>query len=959
MQQRRGYLDFTVDKFRNQLLLLISAFALCNAAGYAQRVAEPADTAGDYAQLERYAENIYAFSRAYPQEKVYLHMDNRSYYVGDTIFFKAYVMHAATHRLSNISRVLYVELLGENGVEVDHKKLKIEGGMCAGSFTVGDGYRTGYYEIRAYTRNMINFGREAMPWINIHMPIAENKLHPYAITDDDRLSATHSPEPLLREVFATPFWQQSIVEDATHCQFSRVFPIYMRPEKAGQYKKEMDWYPMHSALAMPREVEEELRDDSLRIAFYPEGGALVAGVTSCVAIDVHDQWGREQEVRGYVVEGRDTVATFETETRGRGTFDLLPKRGRRYVAHVTYRGRQYRYRLPDVVDEGAVLSVVPPIKGGDAAFTVATTRSQAEPLGWTLMCRGALTAFDTLNVMPGVARTVILRDEQLQGGVNQLTLYSTRGEVLAERLFFVCPKSEPARLLLTTSPPDTLRPFEEVTLDFQCNASNGYFSQANFSIAVTDADERDATFDTGSLWSELLLSSDLKGFIKDVNSYFTHTNDTVMARDIDLLMRVQGWRRYEWTTMAGAREYVHRYAPEQGLLLEGRVVSDLVSREDFIDASKYKPYGNLAMRVEMRDPLIVMDDTFAIDSLGRFSIDLKKDFFGEVPMTISLFEPDGKVRKEGFYSRLKFAYPVIERAFSPSTTPYNYYQTHSPEEDWERTMVQNVEWQGDFHIDNVDVKKRRKRTSEINLDAPDIVVDYYKEWNRLIDRGIPNANYYDCADCYMVEIGAGNGVSDSEANNEGSGDVAIDPAEHNFIRMHYTLGRSRLWGRVARLPDSIFVYDKRQGEGRRRRYQAYLMPKTINIYTNLASRDPMGTPIDANTESRAYVVWKPEYHKRSLSPKKAPYLLHDGVRHTYCEGYSRVVSFYHRDYGEELPPDTADYRRTLYWNPSVTTSMTGKAELTFYNNARTKHLHIRAEGVTRYGELFVFDSEKQ
>ena len=896
-------------------------------------------------KLRQYAENIYTFNAAHPQEKVYLHMDNRSYFVGDTIFFKAYVLHAAAHRLANICKVLYVELLGENGVEVDCKKLKIEGGMCAGSFIVHENFRTGYYEIRAYTRNMLNFGREPMPWINIHEAIDEAHLHHYAITEEQRVSAAQTPDALLKQVFPTPIWQQSIVEDANHALFSRVFPIYMRPEKPGEYKREMDWYPMHSALAMPEEAEEELRSDSLRISFYPEGGALVSGVSSRVAIDVHDQWGREKQVKGYIVRGvlgKDTIATFVAGERGRGTFELCPESGERYMAHVTYRGKQYRYRLPSVEPVGYVLRVTPPLKGGKAMFAVRKSHAAPETIGWTLMCRGALTAFDTLCVSDATERKVFLSADQMLEGVNQLTLYSERGEVLAERLFFVSPQSKPAQLLLMTQLPDTLRPFEEITLDFQCNSSNGYFSQANFSIAITDGDERDATFDTSDLCSEMLLASDLKGFIKDVNSYFTHSNDTVMARDIDLLMMVQGWRRYEWKTMAGVTEYVPRYMPEGGLSLQGRVVSILTATEDFADASKYKPYGGLMMRVDMKDPLITLSDTFQIDSLGYFNVDFKKDFFGEVPMSMTLLEPDGKVVKEGFFSRLKFAYPTITRAFSPATIPYDYYQNHTPEDDWERTMVQNFDWEGDFQIDNVDVRKRRKRSSEINYDSPDIVIDYYKEWNRLIDRGVPNANYCDINNYYL-----------------GAESTQLTPEERNEIRLHYTLGRARLWGRVARLPDSVFVYDKRQGEGRRNRYRVYLMPKTINVYSNLVSRNPLGTVIDANTDGRPYVVWKPEYNKRSHSPKTAPYFLQNGVRHTYYEGYSRVVSFYHRDYSEELLPDTADYRRTLYWNPSVTTSMIGKSKLTFYNNARAKHLHIRAEGITRYGEFIVYDSDKE
>ena len=88
-------------------------------------------------------------------------------------------------------------------------------------------------------------------------------------------------------------------------------------------------------------------------------------------------------------------------------------------------------------------------------------------------------------------------------------------------------------------------------------------------------------------------------------------------------------------------------------------------------------------------------------------------------------------------------------------------------------------------------------------------------------------------------------------------------------------------------------------------------------------------------------------------------MLKDGVRNTFIEGYSRVVSFYHRDYSGNELPDSADYRRTLYWNPSITTTPLGKAQVTFYNNVRAKRIHIRAEGFSRYGGLVVYDSNKE
>ena len=44
--------------------------------------------------------------RALPQARVYLHFDNTSYYLGETMWFKAYVSSHSDDRATNHSRVL-------------------------------------------------------------------------------------------------------------------------------------------------------------------------------------------------------------------------------------------------------------------------------------------------------------------------------------------------------------------------------------------------------------------------------------------------------------------------------------------------------------------------------------------------------------------------------------------------------------------------------------------------------------------------------------------------------------------------------------------------------------------------------------------------------------------------------------------------------------------------------------
>ena len=53
------------------------------------------------------------YTKKYPQEKVYLHLDKPFYAIGDDIWFKAYVLNSKTAAPSTISNILYVELINE------------------------------------------------------------------------------------------------------------------------------------------------------------------------------------------------------------------------------------------------------------------------------------------------------------------------------------------------------------------------------------------------------------------------------------------------------------------------------------------------------------------------------------------------------------------------------------------------------------------------------------------------------------------------------------------------------------------------------------------------------------------------------------------------------------------------------------------------------------------------------
>lgn len=908
--------------------LLISALLLCYVAS-AQTTKE----------LKDYAVNIIQFNKAYPQEKVYLHMDNRSYFIGDTIWFKAYVMDATTLHPTQTSGVLYVELLNEMGVEVEHLKMRLENGMCHGGFALKDEYRTGYYEIRAYTRYMLNWGND-LSVISLAGTLSPtitggNWRNPRPKSQYDYIANSINLKALSIEEIVR--MRSQVAPDPNLYIFTRVFPVYARPEILGEYKKEMEFYPYHTGLVLPLETNYELRPDNLELSFFPEGGALVDGVTSIVAFEATDQWGRKCEVEGYITEekGKDIISNFKTTSRGRGVFPFCPTKGKKYQAHVTYRGKEYDFELPETDPTGCVLRVHPPMVGGDMTFLILCPPDmQSRPLAWTLQCRGALIDYDTLSSR--ASTTSIIPKERMKAGVNQLTVFDEAGNVLADRLFFVCPPRETVTLT-TCELPDSLQPYEALNLDLRLQNKSGWPMQGHFSLSVTDADELEHdTYNTGDIRSELLLTSDIKGFVEDVDSYFHHTSDDAMVADIDMLMRVQGWRlhkrfwewrRYNWHVMSGAEPFDYKYTPEKGLGIDGYIISEDIDLRKGLASSPYlyDRIPNLKVWASLNVDGIAINETGYADSTASYSIPFEPIFYGEVPMSILLEDTLSQVSHKRKKNRLINSQIVINRAFSPKPLSYSYYQHKRPSEDkWFDILVNDDDYSAERELQEVNIKKRRKRSWNIYIDRPELIIDYFKEWNFIIDRGTPWCN--------------GQHVVSSDYSED---------YRMNFPALTYSLEHLRVneWGGFVN-DDSISIKAR----------NSYVMPKTIKVYSNILGREHKKKNDQSSSSELYYIIV--ERVKKSESPVYPPFLSKHGVRDTFYEGYSHSVEYYARDYSDCALPDTADYRRTLHWEPDVWTDNLGRASVSFYNNKRTKKLHVRAEGFTSNGEFIVYDSEK-
>ena len=94
-----------------------------------------------------------------PRESVFVHTDRDWYYYGDQVWFSAYVVSGGFNFPSDLSAVLYVELVSPDGKVVQRENIKLENGHGNGTLSFeGVPKQKGTYQIKAYTLWSLNFG---------------------------------------------------------------------------------------------------------------------------------------------------------------------------------------------------------------------------------------------------------------------------------------------------------------------------------------------------------------------------------------------------------------------------------------------------------------------------------------------------------------------------------------------------------------------------------------------------------------------------------------------------------------------------------------------------------------------------------------------------------------------------------------------------------------------------------
>lgn len=91
-----------------------------------------------------------------PQENIYVHYNTGLLFSGEYLYYRVYSFDSKTRQLSKLSKIAYVELIGEDNKSVFKHKIRLKEGLGQGDYFIPTSVPSGNYKLIAYTQWMLN-----------------------------------------------------------------------------------------------------------------------------------------------------------------------------------------------------------------------------------------------------------------------------------------------------------------------------------------------------------------------------------------------------------------------------------------------------------------------------------------------------------------------------------------------------------------------------------------------------------------------------------------------------------------------------------------------------------------------------------------------------------------------------------------------------------------------------------
>lgn len=809
-------------------IILISLLLLLSMSSFAQN---------DSTFFGHVGSSLSKWQHTNPTEKVYLHLDKPYYASGEDIWFKAYVTSGNKHALSDVSGILNVELINFSDSIVQYVKLPLVNGLTWGDFKLPDSLKAGNYRIRAYTNWMRNAGSEYF---------------------------YDKPINIENVIFVNP-----LVNDQKH--------------KKGN--------PAIQQIKSVKPLSEKIN-----VQFSPESGDLVYGIDSKVAFKAVGDDGLGKDIKGVILdEQNQEVITFNSRHLGMGTFNLSPVSGKTYKAHITYSdGSENNINLPLPLTKGYVLH----INNADSLNIVVKIETSRNLInenaneGINLIAQsGGEIYFAAKSKSVSTIFTAVIPKRKFPSGIVQFTLFSSSGEPLNERLVFI---QNPDQLNLSLSASEKVfTEREKMQINAVAQNDQGKPVSGNFSVAVIDetnvpVDE----IDESTIFSNLLLTSDVKGYIEKPNYYFSAINE--QTRDnLDILMLTQGYHRFEWKQILTNNFPPIVYQPENSLEIAG-----------YLKTLSGKPVPNGKV-------------SLLSSSKGFFMMDTVTDNKGYFAFKNLQFKDSVKFVVQSKTSKDKKNVKIELNHFQHALVAIN-----------KNLHYQNFNMKDSLSVYLVNSKKTYDEQIKYGIGNHTLALKEVKIKEKKI---LPNS---------------------TNLNGPGNADQVLLMKD---IPVCPTIAIC-LQGRLNYVTVSIDEYGVGTFYSRKNKMAIYVdgvlsSPKLLNTIP-VETIESVEILVNEGVAS----IYGPEAQGGAIliNTKKGPdyNISSTNIAAFMPKGYYKAREFYSPQYDDpKTNKQMADFRSTIYWNPNIVTDNDGKASFKYFNADTKGTYRVVIEGIDGDGNL--------
>lgn len=490
--------------------------------------------------------------------RFYIQVDKPLYQPGETIWFRTWDLGARSLAATDVPQTT-VELVSPKGATVIKKRLRVMAGVASNDFELPTDVQGGEYTLRAISADGQKTERTVMV-AAYEAPRMKKTLEfvKKAYGAGDLVSATVEVKRPTGEALGAKTLTAVVTVDGvelprlkttTNSEGAALVKFTLPVEIA-------NGDGLLTILVEDGGVTESISKSipiihkKLSLAFFPEGGKMVAGLPTRLYFEAKTLLGKPADVDGRLVDDLGhAMASFSTYKNGLGRIDFTPATGRRYHAEVSRPASvTEHYALPLAEDMGCVLRSYDDLDGQHSALRVAVRCSDRQRVVVAATVRENVLDVGSIEAGNNTPGVIYLNPHdgaaKQAAGVARVTLFDQNLQPLAERLVF---RNRRARLQVTVEP-DHKRyaPRGEVALAISTRDASGKPIAADVAVSVVDdtvlsyADDK-----SGHLLSKLLLEPELPGKVEEPN-FYTDLSESRSALALDMLMGARGYRRFDW-----------------------------------------------------------------------------------------------------------------------------------------------------------------------------------------------------------------------------------------------------------------------------------------------------------------------------------------------------------------------------------------------------------------------------